>query len=1101
MSSKYVLIDDLDRLRAKLANPSAPLDRYWKNYLELSAADPIGEHQALPMLAWLVTGDKCFEDNIRAVFLDLLENLPLVDSSAEAQFHAYPAGAPIARFAIYLDWIWDSGILSDEERNALADGMLDAVYSHCYLRLKGRLPSGDNQQASMAFACAVVGYVFGVKRGKCIAAQQMYREGLSRYFGLLKRLWPGGWSGEGSTYQIHVVAPILAVFNAFVEYATGEDFFERRLGDSTVHDVFQVSADSIGPTGLLPGWDAYGPSNPELKTHLVYLARKTGDAAPLRLIEQHGMWSESIVLAWYNDDKVWTVVFWPEDDCSSGSGIETRSWVNPCVAGRLMSNDSSVDIFQMWDVIGAGQPGRADISPNSIEISSFGNLHTCDGLGKNADPTFFNFPAEKVFGEEDLASFASAIQFWRTQGGAKGELSAAELQEMAKERAKDMVLQCSFSMLAAHSVVIPDDEGYRFLRHEFTGKGSVAVHLPSLKALRGDVSGFYDELWGISRMVRTSLIFGDRLVCVQDDFTASAPHKYKWQLMLRPEVEADGCRARQRLREGGVLDLATESHLSFDIQTVEGRMRDFEQTAHCLSTEQELCAGDGRFAVVMRPASGTTIIKDISTGWSVCGGDESVPDEIFSLPAAADLSSEYFGPTLQGDSVWFGRTVNLSADEATNGERLTIRRSQVDRLEIFVNGQKASEAYESPVAGEEQDPPEHVVHKCVTPFWERQFNVSGLLQEGENRITIASSEFRGQVISGPVHLISIDPVPISALTVSDKGAYLEVADGGESWIVVPGNETGEELALPNDIVTDAECVAVNGDIAAFGQVTSFKTSALSMTSDHRIDVELNGCELYVDLCGAADAAVSFSTDEGEFAIGDDDLPFALHLLTSIPLIVAEKDGPADATSEVPLPIPEVSRADHTSSEVGNGSGYEAGAVACTEEELRAALGADNWRTQVAAVEHVGRNNCQWAVGTMVQMYEEEEGRDLYPSIKENWPFAKMLIAFGGLAKPGLPEDGKRRFRLKVVILEALGRLDAKEAGPLIIRALSQNMDFYPVLVQACLAAARIGLIDAISVLEKSTNHFEVNTKNSSILALQLLRGEITRDEFEQQLIP
>jgi hypothetical protein len=270
-----------------------------------------------------------------------------------------------------------------------------------------------------------------------------------------------------------------------------------------------------------------------------------------------------------------------------------------------------------------------------------------------------------------------------------------------------------------------------------------------------------------------------------------------------------------------------------------------------------------------------------------------------------------------------------------------------------------------------------------------------------------------------------------------------------------------------------------------------------MSSGKRIDVELNGDDLYVDLGGAGKETLSFSTDKGTFGVDDPGVPFKLHLLASD----AAYDEGAAAPSVATLPIPTVSRPEGPSSGAGAGSAYEAGAAVQTAAQVEAALAADNWRTQVAAVEHVGLRHCRWATETLIRMYEEEEGKDLYPAITTNWPFAKMLIGFGGFAQPGFPEDGKRRFRLKAVILEALGRLGATEAGPLILRTLEHGTDFYPVLVQACIAAARTQLTKAIPLLERSTKHFEVNTKNSSILALKLLKGELGRAEFEEALVP
>ncbi|OPZ30338.1 MAG: hypothetical protein BWZ02_00824 [Lentisphaerae bacterium ADurb.BinA184] len=185
--------------------------------------------------------------------------------------------------------------------------------------------------------------------------------------------------------------------------------------------------------------------------------------------------------------------------------------------------------------------------------------------------------------------------------------------------------------------------------------------------------------------------------------------------------------------------------------------------------------------------------------------------------------------------------------------------------------------------------------------------------------------------------------------------------------------------------------------------------------------------------------------------------------------------------------------------------YDAGLAPGADEpearraRLRAALRSAEWREAVGAVQTVGKARQRWAVPILIERFENEERQDIYAGIKGNWPFAKMKTTFYGWADPAFPEADKRRFRLKAVLLEALGRLGAHEAAGLVIRTLERGADFYPALVQACLAAARLELTEALPVLDRYAVYPEVNAQRASILAARRIRGEISGTEFEDQI--
>jgi hypothetical protein len=1092
-----LLIENLEELRSKLLNAKTPLDRYWKNYLELSSLNPIGEFQALPPLAWLITGEKRFEKNIRSVFLELMEMLPSADASVEAQFHSYPAGAPIARFAVYLDWIWDSEILSDAERDLLGARIIDAIYSHCYLRLKGRLPAGDNQQTSMAFACATVGYIFGKKRGSSMVAQKMFREGINRYYIILKSLNPGGWSGEGSTYQHYVTAPVLTLFTAFMEQVTGNNFFNMKLGKSTVREYLQLSADTINTAGTLPGWDEYGNCSPELKTYLVYLARKTGSSMPLEKILRLGMWSENEILAWYNDDKVWTLVFWPDEQPAIDITTKEKSWLNKNVCAKLISYNQQIDLLQMWDIIGAGMPSRAHLNPNNIELCINGIIHTVDGKGLEPDPDYFSVTSEKMFTDDDYQTACSQVKFWTTQAGEN--LSEHEIHQQAEKTFSEWPLNCAFSTLNAHSVVIVDDEGYRFSRKDFIGHGNGLVNLPSLKGVTGDVSEFYHDIWRVNTMRRSSLIINDSLVLIYDSFESDLPHKYTWQLMLRPEVEIDGFCVCQQLREGETLEIATTEDSEFSLTEIKGYPKIFEQKTHKIAFDKN-CDKNGTLAVVMKPNAGRKIIRNINESWSICGGGNDLPASLFELPGTVDLRSEYIGTVYPEPFIWFGNKITLSDDEVENIDRISISKAQVDRLEVFVNGVRAENSFDDPYI--KMDIPKH--NKCDGRFWETHFNLKGLLKSGENEIAIASSEFRGQVISGPILLIKMLNRKKTKLKIVEQNNYLEILDGNKQWLVVPENQSSKTLQLPHNIITNAKRVVTGNDIYIFARVTKLEHPYFTINSNKKIDIEFNPKGLFLDLTGKESVKIciqSFKTKQ-EFMV-DSDLAVMCH--GNLPWNVFLKTGRKSPLFYYSQCITEISDIDEfyliAHKPVINPefflSKYESGYHFVEDKNFRSqlnkSLNSDEWREQVCAVEQAGEHSCKWVIPDLIKLFEQEEATDIYATLNTNWPFSKMKITFNKYPDTDYPEYAKRRYRLKAVILEALGKLQAQEAEALIIRTLKKATDFYPVMVQACIAAERLNLKRALPFLDELADAFEKNTRKAAIQAANSIRNFIAND--------
>ena len=1047
LKTTLALVGDPEQLRLKLNNAKGNLAKYWKNFLELAAEGDRGEFAALPPLAWLVTGEERFARATRNVFLRLLDQLPQAAESVEAQLHAYTVGAPLARFSIYLDWIWDAGILEDRERDALASELVAQVYSSCYCRLKGRRPSSDNQQTSMAYACAATGYIFGVKRGCSPAARRMGEHGFQRFKSVATKIYDGGWCGEGSTYHHQVYSPILALYTSLVEEITGTDFFNARYAGGSIRDALLISALTINEAGMLPGWDQYGNCAPELKTHLAFLAKRAGIFWPLQLIERHQMWSENEILAWFNDDKVWTLLFWPDSESLSDTPVPD-CWLNRPVAGRLVSPARSLDLLQMWDVVEGGRPGRAHMNPNNVEICAHGALVTSDGSSKEADPDYFDFPD-------------------------------------------------GLSHAAAHSLVLVDGKAYSYPAEAWHGNGDLFCDLPTLKLVTGDVSDLYASLWDVEIMKRTSCLLGERVLLIADRFFSAGEHEYTWQMMLRPEVLAEGCAARQELREGVRVDYAAPPQTRFSVRPIKGYPRGLEERTDRLSFSKTL-AGPGTFEVAVRAQPLLRVVADLSNGWRTSAGLKR-PADLFEKEDLISLEGEFLGGEVRDGLLWFGSIVDLRSEDAQDAQRLSIKRAQVDCLEVWINGCKATSLFEEPSI----DPSCRDVLKSEGRFWPTHFDVRGLFQAGKNEVLLVSSVFRGQSLCGPIHLLTEKEIAEEHFSIASDNGILTIQDGNTEWVVSLGNEERVFRDLGNGVQTDAIAVVVGDALLAMAQCTRCVGEKFSFSSSCVVDVELGKRVLEVVGPAHGDFEILLQLDDREYRISPEGWRGASCDAYKLKVRRSQELWSKSVETQ---PFPEDQPAFPPSLVGKSGIDCPFDPFLCEDALQMQALIVENlnhpdWKRRLGAVELAAIHGLRGTIPRLLELLEEEEEADIRMEGLGNWPFAKMKTAFHGWTTGRMLETTKRGHRLKTILVEALGKLQATEAIPTLGKILERKTDFYPTLHQACIAAGRLHATELLPFLDQLVDFPEVNVRRTSREVAQELRKNHQANQTDSETEP
>lgn len=268
--------DTWEAFAAKLQHPQSALAPWWQHFVRLARTDPVW-YSPYTVLTALVTGDGEDRERARQAFLRFVELQAEGEISIDAQLHTHVVTAPLGRWAIYYDWIADRGWFSPAEDRRVRDYFLHFGNIFALQHVQSRRLEFDNQVLANAFGATAVGYVFGYRRGDSALARRMYHSGLAALQLLLAGIPSGGYSGEGSTYQEHVVEPLTLLSALLLEETTGVSMLRGETPMArAVRKLLTFSYDAIGPGGLLPAWDDHGFQAASHKMVLAYLARLTG---------------------------------------------------------------------------------------------------------------------------------------------------------------------------------------------------------------------------------------------------------------------------------------------------------------------------------------------------------------------------------------------------------------------------------------------------------------------------------------------------------------------------------------------------------------------------------------------------------------------------------------------------------------------------------------------------------------------------------------------------------------------------------------------------------------------------------------------------------
>ena len=628
---KPMLVPDLNVLRRKLRTARGSLADKWRTFQALA------EHQAEAFPTYsafqaLIAGDQAEPERFAQAseaaarrFREALErkllSTPSYCRSLHVQFHTWCFANPLARWAIAYDWVADHPAFAGFDHLRAADTFLDAAHSQIYPRVFAREPSGDNQIASMLLACGVIGYLFGVKRGRDPRAQAMFRTALERCHSVAEAAEPQ-FVGEGSVYMLGVNVAAMGLWLALLEWLEQPHDHAKWLS-------CQVSARQLaGPGGLTLPWDAGGLARHFGMAGLALLARETGDMSALAMLDRFNMWRGMDHGAWFDDQRIWTLIWWPEDapdwparefppeDVFPG-------WMHPAIGGAMDAPGAGLRVFQAWDICAGDSIGgviRPNTDPNALHVEIGGTPLSLDGT-PGPDCRAFDYAPEDVLRPDELQALRHDLALWSAVEGR--EVSLAE-----------RIRLFAHGTLGGSNALVFNDEPWHYPRKLVRGRGTLWARLPGVQAVAADCTAHYTPAYPVQRVERTSILLDSRLVLVLDEIDSREALDVSWQMHVRPEkvtIADDG--ASVETPEGPRLRIFPAGPDTLKTERIDGYPETPSNGSQRVSWRQRL--DRGILATLLAPEDDEAVCANDSV-WS--GGftdlDAGAPERLPSLTEA-----------------------------------------------------------------------------------------------------------------------------------------------------------------------------------------------------------------------------------------------------------------------------------------------------------------------------------------------------------------------------------------------------------------------------------------------------------------------------------
>ncbi len=635
-----MLVKDVGALRRKIDEAKGSLAAKWRGFLTL-AEHQADAHPLYPAFAALVTEDPQWSEAFRRRLEAKVNGLPTDALHGGCQFHTWCWCAPLARWTVAYDWVADLPAFADFDHRRCADAFIDAIHSQVYPRVLGRVPACDNQIGSMLLACGVVGYLFGVKRGQDPRAVKLYQVAMERV-GEIAALAEAQFVGEGSGYMGGVNAAVMGLWYAFL------DWLGKPFDRATWLGCQESGRNLIAPGGQMLGWDAGGNVRAFNLAGLTLLARETGTPAPLAAIDHLDLWHGLDHCAWHEDQRLWTLLWWPDDAPENPLATVPPpqvfpGWFHPHIGGALDDGAARLRIAQLWDICSGptvGSVGRPNVDPSALSLYVDGSPLLLDG-GPGGPVAEFDYPAEKMLTAAERAGLERFVDLRRQVSG--GHLQAA-----------DVLREFTHGCVGGSNALVFNREPWHFPRRAVHGQGTLWARLERVQAVAADCAEHYRPRYPVNRVERATLMLDRRFALVVDTVEADAPLETGWQAFVRHEaVAVEAGRVVVHTPEGPGLVIVPEAADTLETTRIDNYPKPFDASVRVawrktlaqgtLATllaphdDERLAANSAVWEGALAPGwdgTGTTIPKVGDGEWTAHGGLEAAIEALWSAPAA-----------------------------------------------------------------------------------------------------------------------------------------------------------------------------------------------------------------------------------------------------------------------------------------------------------------------------------------------------------------------------------------------------------------------------------------------------------------------------------
>jgi len=526
-----LLVPDWNRRLPRFQQPSGRFAALWRRFRDRLESDPefrraniflpalLGEPEAIAEAKALVQGSAH----------------RFATSGAEdgaIEHHTWCTAPHVMRPAVYYDWLKCHGAWSPEESRRVGEGLLNFCYEHAVAVLRSRVPAGDNQSLSMALTCAVTGEAFREVPEVAERARALAEYGCDRVKNSLSLMPADGYSGEGATYQSHVVSPLVMWATAYLVQREGRGqvdlsplFLETIRGPienfrtywEFLMGLLRVEGLMASPGRLLWPLDHYGWHYQSNLAALAAYASYSGDASVLDAAEE--IWDRPTFIAWHRDDRMWTLLQWPEQD-EPTHPVGLGGWSLPRTAAALDHYGDRSRLLLAWD---ASSPAlqaitRLQVNPNHLAFERNGEPLFADGSPK--DTGFLGVSAAEV--------------------AAPLSPEARTLLELQYGSLDKWLNGASMGLLGASNTLFPrGQEGY-FPRHGARGRLFFEERNEQSHVVTAESEKYMASEWGLSRARRTVAALAEGVFWVVDDYRGGDPMEWVWQCYVRRDSRLAG---------------------------------------------------------------------------------------------------------------------------------------------------------------------------------------------------------------------------------------------------------------------------------------------------------------------------------------------------------------------------------------------------------------------------------------------------------------------------------------------------------------------------------------------------------------------------------